>query len=80
MMFRHSFYQVISIQAAVIFDTGPGCSRHVAMPVFGTGVLHFMPTIMSEMYIAMTGILHHTCITLFCRHGSQKNRHTLVWD
>ena len=80
MMFRHSLYQVIFIQAAVIFETGPGCSRHVAVPVSGTGILHFMPTIMSKMYIAMTGILYRTYITLFCRPGSQKNRHSPVWD
>ena len=65
MMFQHSLYQVTLIQAAVIFETGSGSGRHVAVPVSGTGIVHFMPTIMSEMYIAMTTILY-TRITLFC--------------
>ena len=71
MMFQHSLYQVIFIQAAIIFETGHDTSRHVAVPVSGTGIVHFMPTIMSKMYIAMTRILY-TRITLFCRPGSQK--------
>ena len=50
MMFQHSLYQVIFIQAAVIFETGPGCSQHVAVPVSRTEIVHFMPTVMSEMY------------------------------
>ena len=78
MMFQHSLYQVIFIQAAVIFETGPGSSRHVAVPVSGTEIVHFMPTIISEMYIAMTGILY-TCITILLTRQS-KNWHTLVWD
>jgi hypothetical protein len=60
---------VIFIQAAVILKTGPGGNRHVAVPVSGTAIFHFMPTSMSEMYITMTGILY---ITLFYRSGSQK--------
>ena len=41
MMFRHSLYQVTFIQAAVIFETGPGSSRHMAVRVLGPAGRNF---------------------------------------
>ena len=41
MMFRHSLYQVIFIQAAVICKNGPGSSRHVTVPVPGMAGMNF---------------------------------------
>ena len=41
MMFRHSLYQVIFIQADIIFETGPGTSQHVAVPVLGPAGRNF---------------------------------------